>query len=101
MADLQAGVGAVALAIEQVYSDPQLLVERDSVLDKLIAENGRAEMVSVHTYRLTFEDALPGNVSAVFLDNPAVNFPTPTSTNSRSAAPSAARSRRAASSTSR
>lgn len=77
MADLQAGVGALALAIEQVYSDPQLLVERDAVLDKLIAESGRAEMVSVHTYRLTFEDALPGNVSAVFLDNPAVNFPTP------------------------
>jgi hypothetical protein len=77
MADLQAGVGALAVAIEQVYSDPQLLVERDAVLDKLIAENGRAEMVSVHTYRLTFEDALPGNVSAIYLDNPAVNFPTP------------------------
>lgn len=77
MADLQAGVGAIAIAIEQVYNDPQLLVERDAVLDRLIAENGKAEMVSAHTYRLTFEDALPGNVSAIYLDNPAVNFPTP------------------------
>jgi hypothetical protein len=76
MADLQAGVGAIAVAIEQVYDDPQLLVERDAVLDKLIADNGRAEMVSAHTYRLTFEDALPGNVSAIYLDNPNVNFPT-------------------------
>lgn len=77
MADLQAGVGAIAIAIEQVYNDPQLMVERDAVLDKLIAENGKAEMVSAHTYRLTFEDALPGNVSAIFLDQAAVNFPTP------------------------
>lgn len=77
MADLQAGVGALAVAIEQVYDDPQLLVEKDSLLDRLIADNGKAEMVSVHTYRLTFEDALPGNVSAIYLDNPAVNFPTP------------------------
>lgn len=77
MADLQAGVGAIAVALEQVYSDPQLLVEKDAVLDKLIADSGRAEMVSAHTYRLTFEDALPGAVSAIYLDNPAVNFPTP------------------------
>jgi len=77
MADLQAGVGAIAVALEQVMSDPQLLVERDSVLDQLIAENGRAEMVSAHTYRLTFQDALPANFSAIALDNPAVNFPAP------------------------
>lgn len=76
MADLQAGVGAIAVAIEQVYDTPQLTVEKDAVLDKLIADNGRAEMVSAHTYRLTFEDALPGNVAAIYLDNPSVNFPT-------------------------
>jgi hypothetical protein len=58
-------------------SDPQVLVERDSVLDQLIAENGRAEMVSAHTYRLTFQDAIPSNFSAIALDNPSVNFPTP------------------------
>jgi hypothetical protein len=77
MADLQAGVGAIAVAIEQVFDQPQLLVEKDAVLDSLIAENGRAEMVSAHTYRLTFQDAMPGAVSAIALDNPGVNFPTP------------------------
>jgi hypothetical protein len=77
MADLQAGVGAIAVAIEQVFDDPQLLVEKDAVLDALIAENGRAEMVSAHTYRLTFQDSLPNAVSAISLDNPGVNFPTP------------------------
>lgn len=79
MADLQAGVGAIAVAIESVFDDPQLLVEQDSVLDGLIAEGGRAEMVSAHTYRLTFQDSVPGAVSAIALDNPAVNFPTPAS----------------------
>ncbi|MGP8269112.1 MAG: hypothetical protein ACLQLH_03515 [Terracidiphilus sp.] len=77
MADLQAGVGAIAVAIEQVYNDPQLLVEQDAVLDGLISDSGRAEMVSAHTYRLTFQDAIPGAVAAISLDNPAVNFPTP------------------------
>lgn len=77
MADLQAGAGAIAVAIEQVMMDPQVLVERDSVLDQLIAENGRAEMVSAHTYRLTFQDSIPAAFSAIQLDNPAVNFPTP------------------------
>ncbi|HEV2709148.1 MAG TPA: hypothetical protein VGU67_02945 [Edaphobacter sp.] len=76
MADLTAA-GAIAIAIEQVMADPQVLVERDSVLDQLIAENGRAEMVSAHTYRLTFQDAIPANISAIALDNAAVNFPTP------------------------
>lgn len=77
MADLQAGTGAIALALEQVMTDPKLLVEHDSVLDQYISENGRAEMVSAHTYRLTFQDSIPSNVSAIQLDNPAVNFPTP------------------------
>jgi hypothetical protein len=77
MADLQAGAGAIAVALEQVMADPQVLVERDSVLDQLIAENGRAEMVSAHTYRLTFQDSIPANMSSIQLDNPAVNFPTP------------------------
>src|SRR6202012_1707783 len=77
MADLQAVVGAITVAIEQVFDDPQLLVEKDAILDSLIAENGRAEMVSAHTYRLTFQDSLPNAVSAISLDNPGVNFPTP------------------------
>jgi hypothetical protein len=77
MADLQAGVGAIAVALEQVMANPEVLVERDSVLDSLIADNGRAEMVSAHTYRVTFQDSIPAAISAISLDNPAVNFPTP------------------------
>lgn len=78
MADLTAS-GAIAIAIQQVYDQPQLLVETDSLLDSLIAESGRATQVSVMNYRLTFQTAIPGGLSAVQLDNPAVNFPTPTS----------------------
>ena len=77
MADLQAGAGALAIAIEQVYDQPQLLVEKDAVLDKLITETGRAIAVSAHLFRLTFKDSLPGQMAAVYLDNPGVNFPTP------------------------
>lgn len=77
MANLQAGVGAVAVALEKVYDDPQLLVEKDSLLDKLIAETGRAEKVGVKSFRLPFEDALPGPVQAVYLDNASVNLPAP------------------------
>src|SRR4051812_663342 len=77
MADLQAGVGAIAVAIEQVYNDPQLIAEQDSELVGLIADNGRAEAVSAHTYRITFQDAVPAQVAAINLDNPNVNFPTP------------------------
>lgn len=77
MADLQAGVQALAIAIEQVYDMPQLLVEKDAELDSLISETGSAIKVSAKNFRLTFKDALPGPVSAVYLDNPAVNFPTP------------------------
>lgn len=77
MANLQAGVGAIAVAIEQVYNDPQLIAEQDSELVGLIADNGRAEPVSAHTYRITFQDSVPSQVSAVNLDNSAVNFPSP------------------------
>ena len=81
MADLQAGVGAIAIAIQQVHDQPQLMVETDSELDRLIADSGRAEMVSAMNYRLTFQTNIPGGGSAIYLDNPAVNFPTPTSSN--------------------
>ena len=77
MADLQAGVGAIAVAIEQVYDDPQLIAEQDSELVGLIADNGRAEAVSAHTYRITFQDAVPAEEAAINLDNAAVNFPSP------------------------
>jgi hypothetical protein len=78
VADLTAS-GAIAIAIQQVYDQPQLLVETDSLLDGLIAESGRATQVSIMNYRLGFQTAIPGGLSAVQLDNPAVNFPTPTS----------------------
>ncbi|HEY1808853.1 MAG TPA: hypothetical protein VGG42_09840 [Acidobacteriaceae bacterium] len=77
MADLQAGVGAIAVAIEQVYKDPQLIAEQDSELVGMIADNGRAEPVSAHTFRITFQDQVPAEESAINLDNAAVNFPAP------------------------
>lgn len=78
MSNLSAG-GTLAIAIEVVHDTPQLTVEVDSVLDGLITEKGSAELVSALNYRLTFETAIPGGLSAIYLDNPAVNFPTPTS----------------------
>lgn len=77
MPDLQAGVGAIAVAIEQVYNNPQLIAEQDSELVGLISDNGRAEAVSAHTYRITFQDAVPAEESAINLDDPTVNFPSP------------------------
>jgi len=76
MAALQASVGAAAVMIEGVWNQPQLTVEKDSVLDGLISSSGKATKVSEHTYRVTFQDALPGVVSAISLDA-AVNFPNP------------------------
>lgn len=76
MAALQASVGAAAVMLEGVWNQPQLLVEKDSVLDGLISSSGKATKVSEHTYRVTFQDALPGIVSAIQLDA-AVNFPAP------------------------
>ena len=76
MAALQASVGAAAVMIEGVWNQPQLTVEKDSVLDGLISASGKATRVSEHTYRVTFQDALPGVVSAISLDA-AVNFPNP------------------------
>lgn len=78
MANLSAS-GTLAVAIEVVHDTPQLTVEVDSLLDGLITEKGSAELVSALNYRLTFETAIPGGLSAIYLDNPAVNFPTPTS----------------------
>jgi hypothetical protein len=77
MADLQAGVGAIAVAIEQVYKNPKLIAEQDSELVGLIADNGKAEPVSAHTFRITFQDAVPAEEAAISLDNAAQNFPSP------------------------
>jgi hypothetical protein len=76
MGALQASVGAAAVMLEGVWNQPQLLVEKDSLLDGLISSSGKAMKVSQHTYRVTFQDALPGVVSAVQLDS-ATNFPAP------------------------
>src|SRR6185437_16355334 len=76
MGALQASVGAAAVMLEGVWNQPQLLVEKESKLDGLIASAGKAIKVSQHTYRVTFQDALPGVVSAVQLDNGS-NFPAP------------------------
>lgn len=76
MGALQASVGAAAVMLEGVWNQPQLLVEKDSVLDGLISSSGKATKVSQHTYRVTFQDALPGIVSAVQLDGSS-NFPAP------------------------
>lgn len=76
MAALQASVGAAAVMLEGVWNQPQLLVEKDAVLDGLISSSGKAIKVSEHTYRVTFQDALPGVRSAISLDA-AVNFPSP------------------------
>lgn len=76
MAALQASVGAAAVMLEGVYNQPQLLVEKDSKLDGLISSSGKATKVSEHTYRVTFQNALPGVRSAIQLDA-ATNFPSP------------------------
>jgi hypothetical protein len=76
MAALQASVGAAAVMIEGVWNQPQLTVEKDSVLDGLIASSGRAIKVSDHSYRVTFQDSLPGIVSSISLDS-STNFPAP------------------------
>lgn len=78
MSNLSAG-GTLAIAIEVVHDTPQLTVEIDSLLDGLITEKGSAELVSALNYRLTFETAIPGGLSAIYLDNAAVNFPAATS----------------------
>jgi hypothetical protein len=62
--------------IEGVWNQPQLTVEKDSVLDGLIASSGRAIKVSDHSYRVTFQDSLPGIVSSISLDS-STNFPAP------------------------
>lgn len=76
MSVLQASVGAAAVMLEGVWNQPQLLVEKDSVLDGLISSSGKATKVSQHTYRVTFQDAIPGVVSSIALDA-ATNFPSP------------------------
>jgi hypothetical protein len=62
--------------LEGVWNQPQLLVEKDAPLAKLMGSGGNADKVSEHTYRVTFQNALPGVRSAVYLDGNA-NFPSP------------------------
>ena len=76
MAALQAAVGAAAVMLEGVWNQPQLLVEKDHSLDKFLKGGSKAQKVSEHTYRVTFQNALPGVRSAVYLDGSA-NFPAP------------------------
>lgn len=76
MAALQAAVGAAAVMLEGVWNQPQLLVEKDHSLDKFLKGGAKAIKVSEHTYRVTFQNALPGVRSAVYLDGSA-NFPSP------------------------
>ena len=76
MAALQAAVGAAAVMLEGVWNQPQLLVEKDHSLDKFLKGGSKAMKVSEHTYRVTFQNALPGVRSAVYLDGSA-NFPAP------------------------
>ena len=76
MAALQAAVGAASVMLEGVWNQPQLLVEKDAPLAKLMGSGGNATKVSEHTYRVTFQNALPGVRSAVYLDGNA-NFPSP------------------------
>jgi hypothetical protein len=76
MAALQASVGAAAVMLEGVWNQPQLLVEKDSKLDALISSSGKATKVSEHSYRVTFQDAIPGVRSAIALDA-AANYPAP------------------------
>jgi hypothetical protein len=68
--------GAISLAIEQVMDTPQLLVETQDSLDKLIQDNGRAEMVSKKLFRVTFQTSLPGEVMFGDLDDVTTGFPT-------------------------
>jgi hypothetical protein len=76
MAALQAAVGAAAVMLEGVWNQPQLLVEKDAPLVKLMSSGGNSQKVSDHTYRVTFQNALPGVRSAIYLDGNA-NFPGP------------------------
>lgn len=65
----------LAVQLEQVQEDIPFLVEADNTLDKLIQDNGRAEMVSQRAYRIPFETALPGSYAMVNLDSATVPFP--------------------------
>ena len=57
--------------LEGVWKDPQLLVEKDSPLAKLLGSGGSSTKVSEHTYRVTFQNALPGVRGAAYLDGSA------------------------------
>lgn len=66
---------SLSITLEQVARHIPFLVEEDNTLDKLIQDNGRAEMVSNRAYRIPFETALPGSFAAVNLDSASAAFP--------------------------
>jgi hypothetical protein len=65
----------LSITLEQVQEDIPLLVESDNTLDRLIQDNGRAQMDSNRAYRIPFETALPGSVAAINLDSSTVALP--------------------------
>jgi hypothetical protein len=68
-------VGAIAVALEQVQDTIPRLFETSNTLDKLIQDNGRAELVSNISFRIPFETALPGSYAAINLDSSTVSLP--------------------------
>jgi hypothetical protein len=74
MAGLTAAA-TIAVQIQQVADQIPVLFEMSSDLDKLIQDNGRAELVSTLSYRIPFESALPGSFAYVNLDSSSVGLP--------------------------
>lgn len=66
---------SLSITLEQVQEDIPALFESDNTLDRMIQDNGRAEMVSNRAYRIPFETALPGAYAAVNLDSASTPFP--------------------------
>jgi len=65
----------LSLQLEQVSKDIPEILEADNSLDKLIQDNGRAEMVSTRAYRIPVQTSLPGSYARVNLDSNTVPFP--------------------------
>jgi hypothetical protein len=69
------GQALLAVTLEQVQEDIQKAYESDNSLDRLIQDNGRAEMVSNRAYRIPFETALPAAYGKINLDSSSTPFP--------------------------
>jgi hypothetical protein len=68
-------LASIAVQLQQVQDTIPLVVEKSNTLDKLIQDNGRAELVSTLSFRIPFETALPGSYAAVNLDTNTVGLP--------------------------